>query len=143
MIYFDSTFVAKLYLQESDSDAVRARAAAEGDVCSGAFAKLEVVSVFHRKLREKLATPAQFRQLMDQFAADCDSGLWTWLPATPVVIERVVSEYRRLPANVFLRAADALHFATATESGFTTIFTNDLHLLAAAPHFGLTGSTIS
>ncbi len=143
MIYFDAAYVAKLYLKEPDSDAVRVRAAAESEVCSGVLARLEVASVFHRKLRERLATPAEFRQLMDQFESDCEAGLWTWLPVTQAILQSVTGKYRQLPADIFLRAADAVHLATAAEAGLATIFTNDRHLLAAAPHFGLTGSTIS
>ena len=143
MIYFDSTYIAKLYLKEPDSDAVRARVALEGEVCSAVLAQLEVASVFHRKLREKLATPDEFRRLMDQFDSDCADGLWTWLPVTSAVLQSVVAKYRQLPADTFLRAADAVHLATAAEAELTTIFSNDRHLLAAAPHFGLTGSVIS
>lgn len=143
MIYFDAAYIAKLYLKEPDSDAVRARAAAEGEVGSGALARIEVVSVFHRKLREKLAAPGQFQQLMKQFDSDCEAGLWMWLPATPAILQSAVEKYRQLPADVFLRAGDAIHLATAAEARLREIFTNDRHLLAAAPHFGLVGSVIS
>ncbi|HEY6732966.1 MAG TPA: hypothetical protein VI256_04100, partial [Roseiarcus sp.] len=43
------------------------------------------------------------------------------------------------PADVPLRAGDAIHTATALESGETEIWTNDRHLLAAVAHFGLAG----
>lgn len=142
MIYFDAAYIAKLYLKEPDSDAVRARASADGDVCSGVTARLEVVSVFHRKLREKLATPEQFQQFIIQFESDCSAGLWTWLPLTSAVLQSAVEKYRHLPADVFLRSADAIHLATASEAGLAEIFTNDRHLRDAAPHFGLTGTTI-
>lgn len=38
---------------------------------------------------------------------------------------------------VFLRAADALHLASAVAQGFEEIYTHDRHMLAAAAAFGL------
>lgn len=43
------------------------------------------------------------------------------------------------PPFCFLRPADALHFATATEYRFSKIYSNDRRLLEAAPLFGLRG----
>ena len=34
------------------------------------------------------------------------------------------------------------HLVTAADSGFTEIWTNDRHMLAAAPHFGLAGRSV-
>lgn len=42
----------------------------------------------------------------------------------------------------YLRAADAIHLATAVEYGFAEIHSNDKHLLAAAPLFGLRGVNV-
>ena len=40
---------------------------------------------------------------------------------------------------MLIRAGDAIHTATALETGETEIWTNDRHLLAAVAHFGLAG----
>ena len=45
------------------------------------------------------------------------------------------------PADVPLRAGDAIHTATALETG--EIWTNNRHLLAAVAHFGLAGRSFA
>jgi hypothetical protein len=40
---------------------------------------------------------------------------------------------------VFLRAADAIHQATAAEFGFRIVYSNDAHLVGAAKYFGIEG----
>ena len=47
-----------------------------------------------------------------------------------------------LPADVFVRAADALHLACAGEAGLHEVYSSDRHLVAAAPHFGLRPVTL-
>jgi predicted nucleic acid-binding protein len=143
VVYFDSAYVAKFYLDEPESDAVRARAVLEREVCCCVLGQAEVVSVFHRKWREKSRTKAEFRILMDQFEADCSAGLWTWLSMSSAVIKAATSTYGRIPESVFLRSADAIHLACAAEAGFKELYSNDRHLLSAASHFGLSGVVIS
>ena len=85
MVYFDSAYIAKFYLEEPDSAAVATLAVASRKVPSSVLGKLEVNSVFHRKLREAAIG--------------------------------------------------------ASAHGFREIYSNDRHVLAAAPLFGLRGAT--
>jgi len=142
MIYFDSAYLAKFYLAEPESERVHQAAEAEGAVGCSVFGRAETLSVFHRKLREGAVDPKVFNALCAQFAADGEAGLWSWLPLSEAVLDTVERRYRRLPAVVFLRSADAVHLATAAENGFREIFSNDRHLLAAAPQFGLKGRSL-
>jgi hypothetical protein len=73
---------------------------------------------------------------------DDDVGLVTWFPVAAQLLDRVKQEFEHLPSSVFLRSADALHLPCAKEQGFPEIYSNDRHLLAAAPHFGLAGRNV-
>jgi predicted nucleic acid-binding protein len=142
MIYFDSCYLAKLYLMESDSARVRARAEASEGLACCAVGRGEVVATFHRHFREKRLTQREFRQLAAQVEADLDAGLWTALPVTSSLVEAQARRMATLPANVFLRAADALHLACAVEAGLHEVYSSDRHLVAAAPRFGLRAVTL-
>lgn len=142
MIYFDSCYLAKLYLMEADSVRVRARAEASDGLACCAVGRGEVIATFHRHFREKRLTQREFRQLAAQVEADLDVGLWTALPVTSAVVEAQARRMAMLPASLFLRAADALHLACAAEAGLFDVYSSDRHLVTAAPHFGLRPVTL-
>ncbi len=137
MSYFDSAYIAKFYLDEPDSEAVRRLAESLGQVQCAVIGQLEVAAVFHRKLREGAFDEAAFREIMAQFTDDCVQGLWTWLPVSTALVARAAAAFGRLPRSVFLRAADALHLVCAQEHGLREIYTNDRHMSSGARHFRL------
>jgi predicted nucleic acid-binding protein len=142
MIYLDAAYIAKFYLAEPDSARVRQFIISAGNVACSIHGRIEVCAVCHRKLRENAVTQAKFTANLAQFDLDCAAGAWNWLPMTASVIGIAKSRIAALSPTVFLRAADALHLACALENGHSEIYTNDKHLLAAAPHFGLSGVTL-
>lgn len=142
MTYFDAAYIAKFYLDEPDSDRVRSLAEHTGEVACCIHGKIEVLTVFHRKLRERAFSAKAFEVLSDQFEADCESLLWEWLPLSAALVEGLSGRIRSLSARVFIRASDALHLASAAEQGFKEIYSNDRRLLEAAFHFGLRGLSV-
>jgi predicted nucleic acid-binding protein len=135
--YFDSACIAKFYLDEPESDTVRALAESLGRVCCNVLGRLEVTSVFHRKWREGAFGDAAYKELSAQFDDDCAADVWTWLPISAALIEAASNAIRRLPKTTFLRSADALHIVSTREHGLKAIYSNDRHLLAAAKHFNV------
>jgi predicted nucleic acid-binding protein len=135
--YYDTAFLFKVQASEPGSQQVRAHAVTvEGLVCS-IHGRAEFASICHRKFREGAASVDQVRSLLAQLHADTAAGGIRWLPVSEAMVERVEAICCAAPTAAFLRAADALHLACAWEHGYREIYSNDRHLLAAAPLFGL------
>jgi predicted nucleic acid-binding protein len=142
MIYFDTAYLAKCYLNEPGSDEVRAFAATAPTIACCHYGQIELVAVFHRHLRETKIDRREFRIVFAQYQADQSNGIWRWLPVTRDLIERAAECFRILSPGLFLRAADAVHLTCANQHGFREIYSNDRHLLAACSGFGIAGKNI-
>ncbi len=116
---------------------MRTLADAQEAIACSAFGRVELVAAFHRKLREGEISRPLFEVVLKQLELDDSHGLWTWLPVTSQLLIATAARLAVLPADCFLRSADALHLTCAADGGFTSIFSNDKHLLAAAVHFGI------
>jgi len=138
----DAAYVAKFYLNEADSGAVRAAMRGVAPLVSSAWCLAEAVCAFHRYTREGALTVAECGQLTDSFLEDVDTGFWNLIPVTDALLRQVSLIVSAAPPNLFLRAGDAVHLTTAQSLGEPEIWTNDRHLLAAAPHFGLAGRSV-
>jgi predicted nucleic acid-binding protein len=137
MIFCDTSAIAKLYIAETESPAMRARLEAEDQVFVSELARTELMAVFHRQLREKAWARDCFATAVRQFLLDDLAGFWTWLPLDRGVIEAAAQVYTALPEAVFLRSADCLHLVTARRHRFADIYTYDLRQSAAAGALGL------
>lgn len=143
MLYFDAAFIAKFYLQEPESEAVRALAEDSAGVVSLVIGRLETELVFSRKLREGALTPGGHEALIAQFEVDCEDGLWSWLPVTDELVAAAQKATRTLPSGTFVRSLDALHLTCASWHGYERIYSNDKNLVRAAPHFGLQADSLN
>ena len=140
--YFDSNYLFKLQIAEIGSAEVRKHAASVLEIHSASHARAEFASAAFGKVREGFATLADYKRLIAQFKADLASSTILLLPLTDTILERVETVFATAPTTTYLRAADAIHLATAAEHGFLEIHSNDRHLLAAAPCFGLIGVNV-
>lgn len=121
---------------------VEALAQSRSSLCCGFHGRTEFASVVHRKVREGTADAAWGRHIFSQLERDSLSGGILWLELTAPIFIRAELFFLNAPPHTFLRASDALHLACAAEHGFKEIYSNDQHLLTAAPHFGLKGLNV-
>jgi predicted nucleic acid-binding protein len=137
MILCDTSAAAKLYVPERESAAMRNLLESEDEVCLSELARVELMGVFHRRLREKKWSRADFLAATRQFLNDDIGGFWTWLPLDQAIIDAAAKTYATLPGTVFLRSSDCLHLVTALSHNFAEIHTYDTHQSAAAAALGL------
>jgi len=141
-LYFDTAYLGKCYWNEPDGKLVRKLARRADGLYSSAISIAEMACLAHRKVREGPVTPADAIVRRDLFLDDVNSGAITAVPVTERLLRRVEAATRALPPSCYLRTFDALHLVTAADLGFAEIWTNDRHMIAAAPHFGLIGRSV-
>jgi predicted nucleic acid-binding protein len=141
MIYFDTSYLARLYVGDTGWERVRALARTDRIACA-VHGKAEAIAAFHRKFREGAASRTTLAGLLKQFESDCAADAFEWLALSPNILTRVGNCYATLPATIHLRSGDALHLACAAEAGFKELYSNDTHLLDAAQFFGMRGVNI-
>jgi predicted nucleic acid-binding protein len=137
MVFCDTSTLAKYYVPESETRAVRSYLDAESQVMASELAKIELMAVFHRRLREKKWTQKEFQAVVRQFSKDNTARYWDWLALESSIIEEGIRAFMSLPETVFLRSADCLHLVTAVHHNFDEIYTHDQHQQKAALAFGL------
>lgn len=141
-MYFDTSYIAKFYFNEPGSARVRALVRKADALFSSFWAFAEFHAVVHRRLREGAVTPSAARDLAARFSEHMEEGLWTLIPINEALLRRTSALIVSAPRDLFLRTADAVHLMTAHENGERDVWTNDRHMLAAAPYFGLTGRSV-
>jgi predicted nucleic acid-binding protein len=142
MLYFDTTYLFRVYSTEPGHDAVKTLLEGTDKLATAWHGRAEFASILLRKRREGADLPEQLASLGDQFQNDCRMDFVELLPLSEAVMIRLESVLSTAPATTHLRAADALHLACAAEHGFAEVHSNDRHFLAAAPLFGLRGVNV-
>jgi predicted nucleic acid-binding protein len=141
-VYFDTSYIAKVYLKEPESDEIREIVRKAGAIHTSVWALAEFHAVLHRRVRERVLAPGEAGKLASFFLDDVETGLWNFVPLGEALLRRTSALVLSAPGSLFLRAADAVHLATAQELGERDVWTNDRHMLSAAGYFGLRGRSV-
>lgn len=135
--YFDTSCLAKCYLDEAGTES-SIRAAVEFDrIQCSETGQVEMVSAFRRAWRKRRLSATSYAAALDQLVRDNADGLVEWMPLTPAVLTTAVEVLGAMPGSAAIGAADAIHLATAKVAGFREIWSADRQMLAAAKYFGL------
>jgi hypothetical protein len=142
MIYFDTAYIAKCYLNEPGAERVREVAYGANGLVSCELARLEFASILKRHVRERHVTRREMAAILKEFEDDEKNGVWQWFGVTSELLEKARKAVLDIPSTVFVRSGDALHLACAEEQGFDEVYTNDRHMLEAARYFRVTGVNV-
>jgi len=141
-VYFDTSYIAKVYLPEPESDRVQDLIRGADTIHSSVWAVAELHAVLHRSVRERNASPRAIHELASRFLHDIETGPWHLVPVGEALLRRTSALILSTFASLFLHAADAVHLTTAQELGERDIWTNDRHMLSAAGYFGFRGCSV-
>ena len=135
-LYLDASALIKLYLPESESDALNRVVEGRRDAIVSDLAVTEIVSSLCRRRREGAVSAQIVGRLRRQLLSHLESGVYRRVELFPEVhreAERLLVSIER----VTLRAADALHLALALSGAAASLLTFDGRLANAARTLGL------
>ena len=95
MLYFDTSYLVRLYTKDAGWEQVRALARTDRLACC-LHGQAETAAAFHRKLREGAINQRELRTLLAEFDRDSNAGAYRWLPLSPAVVLRL--SHQRIPA---------------------------------------------
>jgi predicted nucleic acid-binding protein len=108
-VFFDSSALAKRYVEEKGSDQVQAILSTASALAVSVLCIPEVVSALCRRRRERKVSTQEYRNAKASVLSDIDD-------ATVIgITEEVIAQAVALLEQFSLRSADALHVACASE----------------------------
>ena len=108
-VFFDSSALAKRYIEEKGSDQVQAILSSASALAVSVICIPEIVSALCRRRRERKVSTQEYRNAKASVLSDIDDA--TVIGITEEVIAQAVALLEQFP----LRSADALHIASASE----------------------------
>ncbi|MDD3760775.1 MAG: type II toxin-antitoxin system VapC family toxin [Acidithiobacillus sp.] len=131
MLYFDTSFLAPLILEEETSDKVEAFIVKlpPGELSVSRWTRTEFASLLAREVRTQALAESNALAAMDQFDTMVSESFRV-LTLGVADFDLATSYIKHFATK--LRAGDALHLAIASNHGAETFYTLDQGLLAAA-----------
>ena len=136
MLYFDTSFLPPLFLEEKTSRKIEAYVTtlSAGELYLSHWTRLEFSSLVAREVRMRGLTPEEGQAVLLQFDQLVEESYRVILPTA--LDYELAREYLKQFATG-LRAGDALHLAIASNHGATKILTLDEGMLKAGKQLKL------
>lgn len=135
-VYFDTSALAKWYLNEAGSEEVEAYLRAHGPVAISDLTVVEMQSLLARRRRDREIAALLEGEVLAAFREDMRHGHLVRHPLPQGWAEGAGNLLSSLP-RVPLRTLDAIHLVAALETGAETLATCDRVMAAAAKSLGL------
>jgi hypothetical protein len=136
VVYFDTSALAKWYLNESFSEDVERYLMEHGPVAISDLTVVEMRSLLARRRREKQIDPKMETRVFATFEDDVRRGFLIRHPIPPTSAAGAVNLISTLP-DVPLRTLDAMHLVISREINASILATADRIMAAGAEEMGL------
>ena len=130
-LFFDSSALAKRYIEEKGSDRVQDILSSASALAVAVICVPEIVSALSRRRHERKLSMQEYRNAKTSLLSDIDDA--AVIGITEEVIAHAVALLERFP----LKSADALHIACASEWSTDLFVSADDHQCEAARACGL------
>jgi predicted nucleic acid-binding protein len=130
-MYLDTSILAKLFVQEPDSEACAARVAG-AVLVSSELSYAEFYSMLLRKERSGEISPGERSAAWLEFKRQLAAGDIRLTPLDGSIVQKAQEIIHEVHPRVPLRTLDALHLATYLDAWTSPLFTNDRRMREAA-----------
>jgi predicted nucleic acid-binding protein len=141
MSYWDTSALAKLYVQEPDSILFEAHIATETSITVSETGRLELRAVLRRREAEGAISRNGTKTLHDSFCSLIRSGRFAEQVVTPdlvAVYYEILDACLSQTPPIFLRTNDGLHLAAAKLANEPEVVSTDKGMRKAALFLGFT-----
>jgi uncharacterized protein len=135
-VYLDTSALAKIYVQETDSDALDSALIGRRDLLISELTLTELTSAIARRAREGLIEAAAARRIYQQLFRDVRAGEYRLLDLSSATHREAERLLLTIGRHAPIRAGDSLHLAIAALADARTLITYDRQMHAAASALG-------
>jgi hypothetical protein len=135
-VYLDTSALAKLYVQEAESDDLDSALIGRRDLLISELTLTELTSAIARRVREGEIEASIARRIYQQLFRDVRAGEYRLLDLTSATHREAERLLLTIGRHAPIRAGDSLHLAMAALADARTLVTYDRQMHAVASTLG-------
>lgn len=137
MIYLDTSYIVKAYINEPHSDLVLNELAGQSGLTTSGLARVEFISALMRQRRSGELTKSAAEKAIKALDSDAALGIWKWIDISASILATATTLLMDSRFYGKLRSLDAIHLASAKETCTVKLYTHDVRMFKAAKGLGL------